>query len=150
MHEVHPEHVILYVLFLVYEGFADVRRYNVNFVSMVLPGDDLTVMETHNTRGEKVIQGSAEVAQPTSLPSRFARARHGPLQQFSRRPLCLGWGRRTSSDSTDFRSSSCSATIPDLNRQIIRRFREYVQIIYDQASSMQNLLFKHYNFHRLI
>ena len=76
-----PERVISYVLFLVYENFTDVRRYNVNFVGMVLPGDELTVklrhvgmregnivvnIETHNSRSEKVIQGSAEVAQPTT------------------------------------------------------------------------------------
>lgn len=56
--------------------------YNVNFVGMVLPGDELTVklrhtgmlagnivvsVETSNSRGEKVLQGTAEVAQPTTV-----------------------------------------------------------------------------------
>lgn len=55
--------------------------YNVSFVGMVLPGDELSVklthtgmrdgfkiikVETFNQRGEKVIDGSAEVAQPAT------------------------------------------------------------------------------------
>jgi len=58
-----------------------VSSYNVNFVGMVLPGDELTVqlkhigmregalvlkVETTNQRGEKVLEGTAEVAQPTT------------------------------------------------------------------------------------
>jgi fatty acid synthase subunit alpha len=54
----------------------------VNFVGMVLPGDELTVnirhigmrdgnlavkVETVNQRGEKVLEGSAEVVQPTTV-----------------------------------------------------------------------------------
>ena len=57
-------------------------RYDVKFVGMVLPGDELTVklrhigmrdgnivvnIETSNARGEKVIQGSAEVSQPNTV-----------------------------------------------------------------------------------
>lgn len=57
-------------------------RYDVAFVGMVLPGDDLTVkikhiamrdgnkvvkVETVNQRGEKVLEGTAEVAQPTTV-----------------------------------------------------------------------------------
>lgn len=57
------------------------HRYNVNFVGMVLPGDELSVhirhvgmrnghmvikIETSNDRGEKVLEGSAEVEQPTT------------------------------------------------------------------------------------
>jgi fatty acid synthase subunit beta len=57
-----------------------------NFVGMVLPGDNITVklrhvgmregnivvnVETNNNRGEKIIQGSAEVAQPTTAWSRL-------------------------------------------------------------------------------
>lgn len=60
----HPERVV---------------AYNVNFVGMVLPGDELSVklshvamnvgnkvikVETFNQRGEKVLDGSAEVQQP--------------------------------------------------------------------------------------
>jgi fatty acid synthase subunit alpha, fungi type len=57
-------------------------RYNVNFVGMVLPGDGLSVkirhigmrdglivvnIETSNERGEKVLEGTAEVAQPNTV-----------------------------------------------------------------------------------
>ncbi|PPQ94469.1 hypothetical protein CVT25_001102 [Psilocybe cyanescens] len=63
----HPERVI---------------AYNVNFVGMVLPGDTLEVklrhigmrdgnivvsVESTNDRGEKVLQGSAEVSQPSTV-----------------------------------------------------------------------------------
>ena len=59
-----------------------VHSYNVNFVGMVLPGDELTVKIKHtamrhgnfvvgvttiNRRGEKVLEGTAEVAQPTTV-----------------------------------------------------------------------------------
>jgi fatty acid synthase subunit alpha len=58
------------------------RRYDVTFVGMVLPGDELKVnirhvgmrngdivvkIETINDRGEKVLEGSAEVAQSTTI-----------------------------------------------------------------------------------
>jgi hypothetical protein len=58
------------------------NSYNVNFVGMVIPGDDLEVklrhigmrddnivvgIETTNSRGEKVLTGSAEVSQPTTV-----------------------------------------------------------------------------------
>lgn len=58
------------------------NRYDVTFVGMVLPGDQLNVkirhigmrdgnmvvkIETFNERGEKVLDGSAEVAQPTTV-----------------------------------------------------------------------------------
>jgi len=64
-----------FVLIIIYS-------YNVNFVGMVLPGDDLKVnlrhigmregnivvqVETANDRGEKVLQGTAEIAQPTTV-----------------------------------------------------------------------------------
>lgn len=57
-------------------------RYDVAFVGMVLPGDELSVkikhiamrdgnkvvkVETINQRGEKVLEGTAEVAQPTTV-----------------------------------------------------------------------------------
>jgi fatty acid synthase subunit alpha, fungi type len=57
-------------------------RYNATFVGMVLPGDNLEVnirhigmrdrkmvvkIETVNDRGEKVLEGSAEVAQATTV-----------------------------------------------------------------------------------
>jgi acyl dehydratase len=66
-------------------------RYDVKFVGTVLPGDELTVklhhigmrdgnivvnIETSNARGEKVIQGSAEVSQ-SSLCLHWSRTRHG-------------------------------------------------------------------------
>ena len=56
--------------------------YDVNFVGMVIPGDDLEVklrhigmrdgnivvsIKTTNSRGEKVLTGSAEVSQPTTV-----------------------------------------------------------------------------------
>ena len=56
--------------------------YDVNFVGMVIPGDDLQVklrhvgmrdgnivvnIETTNGRGEKVLSGSAEVSQPNTV-----------------------------------------------------------------------------------
>jgi len=59
-----------------------VSSYSVNFVGMVIPGDELTVkikhigmregvlvlkVETINQRGEKVLEGTAEVAQPTTV-----------------------------------------------------------------------------------
>jgi fatty acid synthase subunit alpha, fungi type len=59
-----------------------VHNYDVNFVGMVLPGDELTVKIKHtvmrdgnlvvnvttiNQRGEKVLKGTAEVAQPTTV-----------------------------------------------------------------------------------
>jgi fatty acid synthase subunit alpha, fungi type len=58
------------------------RRYNVNFVGIVLPGDELIVkirhtgirdcnivvkIETNNGRGEKVLEDSLEVAQPNTV-----------------------------------------------------------------------------------
>ena len=58
------------------------HSYDVNFVGMVIPGDDLEVklrhvgmrdgnivvgIETTNSRGEKVLTGSAEVSQPTTI-----------------------------------------------------------------------------------
>ena len=57
-------------------------RYDVTFVGMVLPGDELTVklrhismrdgnivvnIETSNSQGEKVIQGSAKVSQSSTV-----------------------------------------------------------------------------------
>ena len=57
-------------------------RFNVSFVGMVLPDDELTVTVKHvgmrdgnivanittsNARGEKVLEGTAEVAQPTTV-----------------------------------------------------------------------------------
>ncbi|KAL0953237.1 hypothetical protein HGRIS_004490 [Hohenbuehelia grisea] len=72
-----------YVENVVAQGHPErVLAYDVNFVGMVLPGDQLTVkirhvsmrdgnmvvnIETSNDRGEKVIQGSAEIAQPTTV-----------------------------------------------------------------------------------
>ncbi|KAF8206176.1 fatty acid synthase [Mycena galopus ATCC 62051] len=59
-----------------------VLAYNVSFVGMVLPGDELNVkirhvgmrdgnivvnITTSNARGEKVLEGSAEVSQPTTV-----------------------------------------------------------------------------------
>lgn len=59
-----------------------VSGYNVNFVGMVIPGDELTVnlkhvgmkngkmilkVTTTNQRGEKVLEGGAEVAQPATV-----------------------------------------------------------------------------------
>ncbi|KAF7965824.1 hypothetical protein HWV62_41719, partial [Athelia sp. TMB] len=71
-----------YVENVVAQGHPDrVIAYNVNFVGMVLPGDELSVqirhtgmrnghmvikIETSNDRGEKVLEGSAEVEQPTT------------------------------------------------------------------------------------
>ena len=58
-----------------------VHSYNVNFVGMVVPRDELTVKIKHiamqdgnfvvgvtiiNQHGEKVFEGTAEVAQPTT------------------------------------------------------------------------------------
>jgi len=72
--------------------------YDFKFIGMVLPGDELTVklrhmgmrdgntvvnIETFNARGEKVIQGSAEVSQSSTVyVFRFPRTRHayGPVQ----------------------------------------------------------------------
>ncbi|RPD59601.1 fatty acid synthase [Lentinus tigrinus ALCF2SS1-6] len=72
-----------YVENAVAQGRPDrVVAYDVNFVGMVLPGDDLQVkikhvgmrsgnlvvnVETTNSRGEKVLAGTAEVAQPTTV-----------------------------------------------------------------------------------
>ena len=57
-------------------------RYDITFVGMVLPGDELTVklhhigmqdgnivinIKTSNYRGEKVIQGSAKVSQSSTI-----------------------------------------------------------------------------------
>ena len=57
-------------------------RYDITFIGMVLPGDKLTVklhhigmrdgnivinVKTSNSRGEKVIQGSAEVSQSSTI-----------------------------------------------------------------------------------
>ncbi|KAI9439787.1 fatty acid synthase [Lactarius indigo] len=72
-----------YVETVVAMGVPDrVHNYNVNFVGMVLPGDELTVKIKHtamhdgnfvvgvttvNQRGEKVIEGTAEVAQPPTV-----------------------------------------------------------------------------------
>ena len=82
------------------------RRYNVNFVGMVLPGDELIVktchigirdgnidmkIETNNGRGEKVLKGSAEVAQPNTVRiyrSRFTGARDG--DDFTCGSRCVG------------------------------------------------------------
>lgn len=59
-----------------------ISRYDVTFVGMVLPGDELKVdihhtgmcdgstvvkVETWNARGENVLQGSAEVSQPPTV-----------------------------------------------------------------------------------
>ncbi|KAI0264369.1 fatty acid synthase [Gloeopeniophorella convolvens] len=70
-----------------------VQNYNVNFVGMVLPGDELTVKIKHtamhdgnyivaistlNQRGEKVIEGTAEVAQP---PTVYAFTGQGSQEQ---------------------------------------------------------------------
>ncbi|KAF9007571.1 fatty acid synthase [Cyathus striatus] len=72
-----------YVENVVAQGHPDrVVAYNVSFVGMVLPGDELNVklrhtcmrdgnivvaIETTNDRGEKVLQGTAEVKQPTTV-----------------------------------------------------------------------------------
>jgi len=65
-----------------------VHSYNVNFIGMVLPGDELTVKIKHtamrhgnfvvgvttiNQRGEKVLEGTAEVAQSTTVYAFTAR-----------------------------------------------------------------------------
>jgi len=60
-----------------------INSYNVDFVGMVLPGDDLKVnfrhismrdsgnivvrVETANDRGEKALRGTAEIARPTTV-----------------------------------------------------------------------------------
>ncbi|KAF5382044.1 hypothetical protein D9615_004428 [Tricholomella constricta] len=72
-----------YVENVVARGHPDrVVAYNVSFVGMVLPNDELNVkvrhtcmrdgnmvvkVETFNGRGEKVLDGTAEVAQPTTV-----------------------------------------------------------------------------------
>ncbi|EIN09976.1 fatty acid synthase [Punctularia strigosozonata HHB-11173 SS5] len=72
-----------YVETIVAQGNPDrVKSYEVAFVGMVLPGDELNVklrhigmrkgnmaikVETFNQRGDKVLDGSAEVAQPTTV-----------------------------------------------------------------------------------
>ncbi|KAF9485144.1 fatty acid synthetase alpha subunit [Pholiota conissans] len=72
-----------YVETVVAQGHPErVIAYDVNFVGMVIPGDLLEVklrhigmrdgnivvsIETTNDRGEKVLQGSAEVSQPTTV-----------------------------------------------------------------------------------
>ncbi|KAJ7077160.1 fatty acid synthase [Mycena belliarum] len=72
-----------YVENVVAKGHPDrVLAYNVSFVGMVLPGDELSVKIRHvgmrdgnmvvsivtsNTRGEKVLEGSAEVCQPATV-----------------------------------------------------------------------------------
>ncbi|THV07258.1 fatty acid synthase [Dendrothele bispora CBS 962.96] len=72
-----------YVENVVAKGHPDrVISYDVSFVGMVLPGDELNVkirhtgmhggnivvkVETVNARGEKVLEGSAEVAQPNTV-----------------------------------------------------------------------------------
>ncbi|KAJ7285205.1 fatty acid synthase [Mycena rebaudengoi] len=72
-----------YVENVVAKGHPErVLAYNVSFVGMVLPGDELSVKIRHvgmrdgnivvnvitsNTRGEKVLEGSAEVLQPTTV-----------------------------------------------------------------------------------
>ncbi|KAF8896473.1 fatty acid synthetase alpha subunit [Infundibulicybe gibba] len=72
-----------YVENVVAKGHPErVLGYNVSFVGMVLPGDELTVklrhtgmrdgnivvtVETSNSRGEKVLAGTAEVLQPTTV-----------------------------------------------------------------------------------
>ncbi|RDX57079.1 fatty acid synthase [Lentinus brumalis] len=72
-----------YVENAVAQGRPDrVVAYDVSFVGMILPGDDLQVkikhigmrsgnlvvsVETTNSRGEKVLAGTAEVAQPTTV-----------------------------------------------------------------------------------
>ncbi|KAJ7745730.1 fatty acid synthase [Mycena metata] len=72
-----------YVENVVAKGHPDrVLAYNVSFVGMVLPGDELNVKIKHvgmrdgnivvnivtsNARGEKVLEGSAEVSQPTTV-----------------------------------------------------------------------------------
>ncbi|KAG5638483.1 hypothetical protein H0H81_012415 [Sphagnurus paluster] len=72
-----------YVENVVAQGHPDrVLAYNVSFVGMVLPNDELSVkvrhtgmrdgnivvkVETFNSRGEKVLDGSAEVSQPTTV-----------------------------------------------------------------------------------
>ncbi len=70
-------------MFLIVDcGLTCVHSYNVNFVGMVLPGDELDVRIKHtamhdgnfvvgvttvNQRGEKVLEGTAEVSQPTTV-----------------------------------------------------------------------------------
>ncbi|KAG6910835.1 hypothetical protein DXG01_007150 [Tephrocybe rancida] len=72
-----------YVENVVAQGHPDrVLAYNVSFVGMVIPNDELTVkvrhtgmrdgnivvkVETFNSRGEKVLDGSAEVKQPNTV-----------------------------------------------------------------------------------
>jgi fatty acid synthase subunit beta len=80
----HPDRVIAYVFF--FDMFVlpsdNFNSYDVNVVGMVIPDDDLEVklryigmrdgnivvsIETTNSRGEKVLTGSAEVSQPTTV-----------------------------------------------------------------------------------
>ncbi|KAI0077780.1 fatty acid synthase [Panus rudis PR-1116 ss-1] len=72
-----------YVETVVAKGHPErVIAYDVSFVGMVLPGDELKVtikhtamrdgnmvvnVTTHNQRGEKIIEGTAEVAQPATV-----------------------------------------------------------------------------------
>jgi len=91
-----PERVIAYVSFyfikLLLSSYL-VLRYNVNFVGMVLLGDELTVklrhvsmregnivvnIETSNNRGEKVMQG-LKLHNPQSSMSLLVRAHKSNL-----------------------------------------------------------------------
>ncbi|KAF8656258.1 hypothetical protein AX16_002694 [Volvariella volvacea WC 439] len=72
-----------YVETVVAMGYPErVHAYNVSFVGMIIPGDELKVkirhigmrdgnivvkVETTNGQGEKVLEGTAEVAQPTTV-----------------------------------------------------------------------------------
>ncbi|TFY80295.1 hypothetical protein EWM64_g3715 [Hericium alpestre] len=72
-----------YVETVVAQGHPErVHKYNVSFVGMILPGEELSVkikhtcmqdgnmvvkVETFNSRGEKVLEGTAEVAQPANV-----------------------------------------------------------------------------------
>jgi fatty acid synthase subunit alpha len=80
----HPERVLTYVDVSSCQ-IIDLQvnsRYDVKFIGMVLPGDELTVtikhvgmrdgnivvdVETRNSNGEKVLEGSAQVSQPRTV-----------------------------------------------------------------------------------
>jgi fatty acid synthase subunit beta len=80
----HPDRVLTSVLcpLLCSIPLMSIHSYNVSFIGMVLPGDELTVVVKHigmrdgniivnitttNAVGEKVLEGTAEVAQPSTV-----------------------------------------------------------------------------------
>jgi hypothetical protein len=127
---------------------SSTSSYNINFVGMALPGDELTAklwriddmlagkivvsVETSNSCGEKVLQGAAEVVQPatvyvyTSLGSQEpgmgmrCLGRRGCPSTCSLWPYCRDYQGQPNGEDDSFQRNSRLSRSPTLHSHGVR------------------------------